>query len=74
METEPSEMSFALSLDKGSLEWASHGLGSIFCQRGNLLRPSFWRMIWDVTRFGQHAPKASSEYMHGACAVWSAYT
>ena len=58
--TEPSEMSFALSLDGGALEWASHGLGTIFAQRGNLLKPSFYRMIWDVVRFGQHAPKASS--------------
>lgn len=54
--TEPSNMSFSLSLDGGALEWASHGLGSVFAQRANLLSPRFWRMLWDVLRFGRHAP------------------
>lgn len=53
VETEPSDMSFALSVDGGNLEWGSRGLGAIFAQRSNLLRPSFWRMIYDVVRFGK---------------------
>ena len=57
VDTEPSEMSFSLSLDGGALEWASHGLHTIFAQRGNLLKPSFYRMIWDVISFGRLAPK-----------------
>ena len=53
VETEPSDMSFALSVDGGALEWGSRGLGAVFAQRSNLLRPSFWRMIYDVVRFGK---------------------
>jgi len=53
VETEPSDMSFALSVDGGALEWGSQGLGAVFARRSNLLRPSFWRMIYDVVRFGK---------------------
>ena len=48
-------MSFSLSMDGGALEWGSHGLGTIFAQRRNLLSPSFWRMMADVVRFGRRA-------------------
>lgn len=57
IETEESEMSFALSMDSGVLEWGSHGLGTIFAQRDNLWRLSYWRMIWDVVKFGRQAPQ-----------------
>ena len=62
VETEESEMSFSLSMDQGKLEWASHGLGTIFAQRGNLWRASFWRMIWDVIRFGRQAPQVTIDW------------
>ena len=61
VDTEPSDMSFALSVDGGALEWGSHGLDSIFAQRRNLLSPSFWLMIWDVLRFGRQAPQVSPQ-------------
>ena len=59
VDTEPSEMSFALSMDRGALEWGSHSLDTIFAQRSNLFSLSFWRMIFDVVRFGRQAPKVS---------------
>ncbi len=59
VETEPSDMSFALSIDGGKLEWGSHDLDSVFAQRKNAASPSFLRMVADVIRFGQQAPKAS---------------
>ena len=61
VETEPSDMSFALSVDGGALEWGSRGLGAVFAQRSNLLRPSFWRMIYDVVRFGKACLEVSSD-------------
>ena len=61
VDTEPSDMSFALSIDGGALEWGSHGLDSIFAQRRNLLSPSFWLMIWDVLRFGRQAPQVGPQ-------------
>ena len=41
VETQPSDMSFALSMDGGALEWGSHGLDALFAQRANLASPAF---------------------------------
>eukprot|EP00775_Hariotina_reticulata_P004736 gene4736-4986_t len=57
VDTEPSDMSFSLSMDDGKLEWASHDLSTIFIQRKNFFSPSFLRMVYDVVRFGKEAPK-----------------
>lgn len=57
VDSEPSCMSFALSLDEGRLEWGSHSIDSVFAQRGNVLSPAFWGMISDVLRFNREAPK-----------------
>jgi hypothetical protein len=59
VETEPSDMSFALSIDDGKLEWGSHNLDTVFAQRKNAASPTFLRMVADVIRFGQQAPKVS---------------
>ena len=56
VDSEESDMNFALSVDGGSLEWGSHSLSTIFAQRKNLLSPSFWKMIFDVIRFENFAP------------------
>lgn len=61
VESETSDMSFAISVDDGRLEWASHGLHSIFAQRKNCLDLQFLRMIWEVLRFGREAPEVLSE-------------
>jgi cyclopropane-fatty-acyl-phospholipid synthase len=67
VDSEPSDMSFALSVDGGRLEWASHSLSTVFAQRSNALSPSFLNMIRDVLRFGREAPRVlepslASEY------------
>lgn len=64
VETEASDMSFGLSVDHGELEWASHGLHSVFAQRKNLFDPQFWLMIYEVVRFGQKAPQVNGLFSH----------
>jgi len=54
VESEPSSMSFALSMDGGEHEWSSEAL---FGQKSNLASPAFLRMLWDVLRFGREAPQ-----------------
>jgi predicted NAD/FAD-binding protein len=51
--THASDMSFALSLDHGKLEWSGAGLSSLFAQKRNLLRPSFLLMIREILRFNK---------------------
>lgn len=51
VDTEPSNMTFALSVDDGRLEWGSNGPSSLFAQKSNLVSPRFWRMTKDILRF-----------------------
>ncbi len=61
--TEPSEMSFAASLNGGRLEYAGSPLG-LFAQPGNLLRPGHWRMVTDTLRFFRQAPAILRDERH----------
>ncbi|EFN59627.1 hypothetical protein CHLNCDRAFT_29187, partial [Chlorella variabilis] len=68
VETQPSEMSFALSVDGGAVEWGSHSLDTVFAQRSNLASSAFLGMIRDVVRFGRQAPEVlapGSEAQYG---------
>ena len=47
----PSNMSFSVQCKKTGLEFSPTSLNSLFVQRKNLLRLSFYRMIWDIFRF-----------------------
>jgi predicted NAD/FAD-binding protein len=53
----PTDMGFSVSVEKTGLEYGSTGLGMLFAQRRNLLRPAFHRMIRDVLRFHREAPR-----------------
>ncbi len=55
VETDPSDMSFAVSIDSGRLEYSGTDLVGMFAQRRNLLRPSYWRMLLEITRFYKEA-------------------
>lgn len=53
--TAGSDMSFAVSLDDGGLEYAGTDLAGLFGQRRNLIRPRFWGMLRDIARFYREA-------------------
>ncbi|WP_067065855.1 NAD(P)/FAD-dependent oxidoreductase [Roseateles chitosanitabidus] len=59
--TRASDMSFAVSLDQGALEYAGTDLNGLFAQRGNLLRPRFWAMLRDLLRFYREAPRDAAD-------------
>ncbi len=44
-------MTFGISRDAGAFEWSGTSLSTLFAQPANALRPSFWRMIFDIVRF-----------------------
>jgi predicted NAD/FAD-binding protein len=46
-----SHMSFSVQCKKTGLEFSPSSLNSLFIQRKNLLRPAFYRMIFDVFKF-----------------------
>lgn len=51
--THDSNMGFALSLDQGKMEWSGDNLRSLFGQRRNVFRPSFWMMLREILRFNK---------------------
>ena len=55
--TRAAEMSFAVSLDRGRLEYSGTDLGGLFAQRRNLVSPRFWTMMRDLVRFYRRAPR-----------------
>ncbi len=56
VETAPTSMSFAVSLDRGGYEYAGTGVATLFGQPSNIVRPAHWRMIRDMLRFFREAP------------------
>jgi uncharacterized protein len=51
VEYQPSIMTFSVKSERDGIEYGAHNLNTIFAQRKNLLAPSFYRMIWDISRF-----------------------
>jgi predicted NAD/FAD-binding protein len=51
----PTTMSFAASLDGGRVEYAGTDLNSLFGQRSNVLSTGFLRMLADILRFNRAA-------------------
>ncbi|WP_261842694.1 NAD(P)/FAD-dependent oxidoreductase [Aliamphritea ceti] len=49
------DMSFAVSVNQGQLEYSGSGLAGLFAQKRNLIRPAFWRMLKDLNHFYRHA-------------------
>ena len=73
--TKTSDMSFAVSMDDGLLEYSGTNLAGLFAQRSNLASPRFWSMLRDLVRFYQQAPRgvrdldpsaSLDDYLNGA--------
>lgn len=58
--SQPTEMSFSFSDRSSGLEYNGHNLNTLFAQRANLLRPSFYRMIYDISRFNRIANEVAT--------------
>ena len=56
--TQPTEMSFSVHETARDFEYNGHTLTSLFAQRRNLLRPSFYRLLRDILRFNREAIQA----------------
>jgi predicted NAD/FAD-binding protein len=54
--TKVSDMSFAVSIDAGRLEYNGSDIWGLFAQRKNLVNLRFWSMLRDVYRFYRKAP------------------
>jgi predicted NAD/FAD-binding protein len=52
------DMSFSVRHEDTGLEFCGSSLNHLFCQRRNLLRPSFYRMLRQIDRFNHEAVAA----------------
>lgn len=55
--SQPTTMSFSVSCSHTGLEYNGNNLNTLFAQRRNLLRPGFYRMLFDILRFNRRAPQ-----------------
>jgi len=54
--TQPAPMSFSVSNEATGLEYNATRLGTLFCQRRNLISPRFLGMLRELLRFYREAP------------------
>ena len=50
-------MSFSVRCERTGLEYQGSSLNGLFAQRGNLVRPRFYRMLGDIVRFNRESPE-----------------
>ena len=55
------DMSFSVRHEDTGLEFCGSSLNHLFCQRRNLLRPSFYRMLLQIDRFNREAVAALAD-------------
>jgi predicted NAD/FAD-binding protein len=61
IEIEKSNMSFAVKIDNGKLEYAGTSLSGIFAQKKNYLDFKFYQMLYDIIKFNKKAIKILDE-------------
>lgn len=53
--TKKSDMSFAVTVDEGAIEYGCKTINAALAQRANAVRPAFWRMLRDILVFNRTA-------------------
>lgn len=63
--TKPTSMSFSVRHEPAGLEYCGSSLNHLFAQRRNLLRPRFWRLLFQINRFNGEAVAALDDPLLG---------
>lgn len=53
--SQATDMSFSVSCERSGLEYGGSNLNTLFAQRSNLLKPSYFKMLCDIVRFNKEA-------------------
>ena len=61
VEVQTSEMSFGVRCERTGLVYMGSTFNSLFTQRRNLFRPSFWGMLFDIVRFNSNGASLLDE-------------
>ncbi len=65
VETQPSDMSFAVTGHDGAFEYSSRGLGGFFAQKRNYFSRGHYTLLREILRFNREAPKILSRSGRG---------
>jgi predicted NAD/FAD-binding protein len=65
VELRASEMSFSVRNFATGLEWAGGNVDTLFCQRSNLLRFKFLKMVSEILRFNKEAAALADDHGPG---------
>lgn len=57
VQTQPSDMSFAVTDQDGDFEYSSRGLKGFFAQKRNLVLPAHYKLLREILRFNREAPR-----------------
>ena len=55
VETQISSMGFSVTSRNNKIEYAGNSLNSIFAQRKNIFKPSFYKMLFEINRFNKES-------------------
>ena len=55
IQSQSTNMSFSLSCEETGLEYNGTSFNGLFAQKKNLLRPSYYKMVYDIIRFNREA-------------------
>jgi len=61
IETQPSDMSFAVTSRREDFEYSSRGLSGFFAQRRNIARARHFSLLREIMRFNREAPRLLNE-------------
>jgi predicted NAD/FAD-binding protein len=61
VETQPSDMSFAVTGHDGSFEYSSRGLAGFFAQKSNYFSRGHYTLLREILRFNREAPKVLND-------------
>lgn len=61
VETQPSDMSFAVTEQDGAFEYSSRGLGGFFARKRNYFARDHYTLLREILRFNREAPKVLND-------------
>jgi predicted NAD/FAD-binding protein len=64
VETQESNMSFSVKGRRSGFEYCGTSLRTLFAQKRNLLKPWFYKMIWEILRFNKEGNRILREGTH----------
>ena len=55
VQTQISSMGFSVTSKNNKIEYAGNSLNSVFAQRKNIFKPSFYKMLFEINRFNKES-------------------